>query len=170
MAHSNQFNRPLIKNHGKVMPFKKLPMGCKLAMVHYMAVDGEAWALPKEVLKKDGGYRRMGKTLNALLEQNMGYFDKTYGDTRFGLAMVPREEVEAALLKGFQRDNDNKDIKTIKDYHAMLRGFTVKHKTADWAVIFSSFDDDNILQDGWHRLTCYLKMKIKTIPCLYYCS
>ena len=163
MANSNQL---LIKKYGKVMLFKKLPMGSKLSMVHYMAVDGEAWALPKETMKKDGSFRKAGKALNALLEKNMAFFDKTYGDTRFGLATVPREEVEVALLNGFKNDHDNRNIKTIEDYFAIAS--TANHKTADWAVIFSSFDDDNILQDGWHRLTCYLEKKVKTIPCLYY--
>ena len=174
---SNIWNRPLIKKYGKVMAFKDLPMGAKMAMAWYMAVDGEAWALPKNWTRGGNGEwsEKLQEHAKKQLAKNMDYFDKEYGKKKFGLAMVPREEVEAIMFKGLQWRAKSEGAPSYTSFSAWLKAYTEdysggipNHKTADYPSIFGDFKDDLLLQDGWHRFACYCKKKVKVLPFIYY--
>ena len=168
-SETNPIANKLKRRYGKVMPFAALPIEAKLAVAHYMAVDGEAWEQPPAAKKKNGQYRRMGKQLNSLLEANMDFFDANYGKKKFGLALVPREEFEASLFANFKKNPDTSHLATVDGWKKEYAegGPTVNHTNFNWPVILSSFKDE-LLQDGWHRMHCYLTKKVPVIPCLYY--
>jgi hypothetical protein len=173
VANLNCWNRHLAKKYGKVMPFSQLPLGAKRAMIWYMAVDGEAWKMPpltKKLQEHQGvlfGKDDPSPLIHKFILKNMDFFDKHYGKVKFGLAMVPRSEIEAALMKSFKALKSGHD--TLKEWLNEREGEGIpRHKTTDFPTIFSSYKDDGLFQDGWHRVSAYLKQKKEIIPCLYY--
>ena len=156
---ANRVVNQLVKKYGTVMAFKDLPMGFKLSMVWYMAVDGEAWTYP--------GWAPAAShaTMKSWLADNMDFYDKKYGKLKFVMAHVPRKEYEEALVachKIFAKQNGEEPP---KDASQFVGG--VNHKTATWPVIFSNYTEE-LIQDGWHRQGGYLHKKIAAIPCIGY--
>jgi len=154
----NKIAKKLSKKYGKIVSFRNMPLGFKLAMIWYMGIDGEAWNIPEEFCK-----HKSEKKIQNTLKKNISYFDKEYGKKKFGIAFVPREEFELSLLKNFKTNPET----TYNDLTEFLTGDINLHKDASWPVILSEFEDE-LIQDGWHRMDCYLSKKIKMIPCIYY--
>ena len=171
---ANSIVNKLKKAYGKTMAFKDLPMGAKMAMIWYMAINGGAWETPDNVgdikfnwAAKKGITKETELKYQRFLQRNMAWFDKRYGNKRFGLAMVPREEYEKSLLANFKKNPEMTHLHTKEAFLEEFKGVGVNHKTAAWPVIFSTFPEE-LIQDGWHRQHCYLSKKFPVIPCLYY--
>ena len=166
---ANRIVNQLVKKYGKVMAFKDLPLGFKLSMVHYMAVDGEAWELCPAAFTRTGAYRRLGANLNQILADNISFYDERYGHLKFVIAMVPKAEYCKSLMANFKKNDDMKHLSTVdgflKEYEQ--GGPVVNHKDASWPVILSGFPEE-LIQDGWHRQHCYLNKGFPVIPCIGY--
>ena len=160
---ANRIVNALVKKYGKVMAFKDLPLGFKLAMVWYMAINGEAWTYP--------GWAPAAShaTMKSWLADNMDFYDKKYGKLKFVMAMVPRAEYCKSLMANFKKNPDTKHLATVENFLKEYEqgGPVVNHKDASWPVILSGFPDE-LIQDGWHRQHCYLNKGFPVIPCIGY--
>lgn len=159
-------NRALVKRYGgDVMPFQDLPVPAQLAMILYMAIDGEAWQFPEGT--GNWSLAKMEEEMPALLT----YFRKTYGKQRFGYVMIPMGALMGSILKDPWL-TEIKKFESHEDYDQWLHkqlGFrsTEYPPTNRWPVILSSMDDET-LQDGWHRLHAYYHQGAKMVPAIYY--
>lgn len=162
----NCWTKSLVKKYnGKKIAFKELPLGAKMSMIWYMAVNGEAWEIPDTYFGKFNENR-----MKNFIRRNMDYFNKEYGNQKFGIVTIPVSE----LIKAFERATiQNNDIYKsfnawLKDYEENKSGGIPNHKNQDWCPILGCYKDDNLFQDGWHRFACYVKQGAKEITCLYY--
>jgi hypothetical protein len=163
----NKRTKKLVHKYGgQAMPYRELPIPAQLAVAHYMALDGEAWEVPQEVRKWSPS--KLKKEFDSLLP----YFRKTYGDQRFGYALIPMEALTSAII---QDPFVTEDIGVFDSYEAFDKwshtqpGINlVRHPTTNrWPVILSSSDDET-LQDGWHRFHTYYHQGAEMIPAVYY--
>ena len=154
----------------KVMPFKQLPVGAKMALVWYMAVDGEAWELPEE-LQGASGLGAAGKKLAAKILARMAYFDKAYGTVRFGYVEIPSDVLNAAILDAHKENWHLLAVpRKIPKEGTGKAGpwlYTGSLSITTWPCILDS-DTGDILQDGWHRYGRYLDAGLPQIPCVFY--
>ena len=143
----------IVKNHGKIILFKNLPLPAQLALIHYMAVDGEAW----EYVESNN------------IKRKLSFYIKKYGNIKFGYVNIPIEELTKAIIK-IEKDIDSHTFKDFKSYHNWyvdsqeMPNHRISHL---WPVILSNFNDE-ILQDGWHRLNDYYRKGVKMIPAVYF--
>lgn len=162
MKRNKQLISLIRKCEGKTVKFRDLPSTAKYAMSHYMAIDGEAWRIPLNIVNylKNRNFLENhypnSKTLIKLLINNIGFYTKLYGNKEFGLVNIPTEKLLAFFCKGV---------------YPKSKEMYEKRKEI-WPVIleFSPVNEDNPLpiQDGWHRLSDYVAMGLNKIPCLYY--
>lgn len=153
----------LIGPQAQLRRFADLPRPYQLALVHYMAVDGEAWP----TLFASGrrwSRRRAAAILTAALPQ---YVDLV-GTSVFGVARLSVSAVRRAVLEDPEIAGHYADWSAYRDAMWAGKGEIPHHATAGrWPVILSSTDDET-LQDGWHRLHCYLAQGARAIPAVYY--
>jgi hypothetical protein len=147
----------------EVLPFGKLEQPYQLAVGHYMAIDGEAWSagLPADAFWLTREQQGRG------LRQSLPKLVQLYGEVLFGVALLPSERVREAIMQDLERA---RDFPNWEAYHAWYSSSCVlpKHGTANrWPVVLSDFEDE-ILQDGWHRVHSYLKRGDDTIPAVFY--
>lgn len=151
------------KYNGKEVAFKDLPRSHRLAIIRYMAIDGEAWESPEWYFADDLPTNK----------RTMNFYLKKYGDCKFGVVNIPTEVLKSEVMKG---ENDiGRDFKTFDEYHKWyiseddsLPHYPSKNR---WPCIMDATEDDNynwILEDGWHRFHSYVRSGHKTIPCIYY--
>ena len=150
-------NKVLIKKYGgQVMPFQSLPIPAQLAIAHYMAIDGEAWEVP-------AGYRHNPKNFKDLLP----WFRGKYGAKKYGYVEIPTEELTAAVMKD-EMSYQFPDFDSYHRWYIKLPGGIQNHPKKDrWPVVLSGQDDET-LQDGWHRLHTYYRQGADVIPAVYY--
>lgn len=145
------------------MPFRNLPRPAQLAMAFYMAVDGEAWPLPPKYVPYEVSFRTIKRDFPSMLP----WFVKEYGDRKFGYVEIPTE----ILIREIMADADIEDqFKEFADYHRwyVKHGPMPRHEPRNrWPVILSS-EEDETLQDGWHRFHDYVRQGAEIIPALYY--
>jgi hypothetical protein len=151
---------------GKVMPFRDLPIPAQLAIAHYMAIDGEAWGFPEGTA--NWSVSSVKKELPAMLP----YFRKVYGGQRFGYVMIPMEALKESILKDQWLTEDVGIFPSYEVYdehvHSQAGFRPTEHPTTQrWPVILSS-ENEETLQDGWHRLHAYYHQGAKLIPAVYY--
>jgi hypothetical protein len=164
VRHVSRRNQRLIREFGgEVMPYRDLPRPAQLAMAWYMAVDGEAWELPPEYPPYVTGLREIKKNFSGMLS----WFVKTYGKRKFGYVEIPAD----VLIESIMEDPEIKEqFKGFEDYHRwyVRQGHMPDHESRNrWPVILSH-DDEETLQDGWHRFHEYVRQGARVIPALYY--
>lgn len=151
MPMPSKRNARLVKRHGgKVMTFRRLPLTAKLALIHYLAVQHDAW---EHVAERD--QRRM-----------VAFYDSRYGEVKFGFAMLPMK----ALTDEIMRDDELSGHGTFAKYHRwyVTIGQMPRHRATNlWPVILSDFEDET-LDDGWHRLHNYYDLGVKKVPAVWF--
>ena len=156
------------KYHPKIMPFSELPIGARMAIIWYMAVDADAWNLPEEI--QGVGLEGGGKRLANGIRKHLRYFDQVHGRTRFGYVEIPTSVLLDAIEKAHQGLE-----KSGKPYHKLpptssnsARWLYAGSKSlTTWPCILDDTFGD-ILQDGWHRLDRYVEAGLPQIPCVFY--
>lgn len=152
----------LIGDNYQILPFAKLPEAHQLAMAWYMAVNGEAWSgveLPDMMADQEG----FMPAFKALIPQ----FVEKYGTTPFGMTTVNADQIKRAVMTN---PDIAADFKNFAEYHEwyLSHNDTPSHSDHNqWPVILGS-DDDEVLQDGWHRLHSYLRSGLTEIPMIFY--
>lgn len=156
----------LLAGRHEVKRYAELPRPHQLALAHYMAVDGEAW----ENLLKLPSRRNSKESIRTALIEALPRYVGQYGECLFGAALLPTRDVLASIIRDPELAGDWPDWKT---YHAWYcqpssAGGVPDHPRRNrWPVILSSTDDET-LQDGWHRLHCYVRQGAKAIPAVFY--
>lgn len=169
------------KYGGKVVPFAKLPLPYQLAMIHYMAFDGEAWKCPDEEAYLDGEvpqsqlldgrYLKGLKKITKYIKNNLPFWIKKYGKVKFGMLEVPMKDFCAVVQS---KNIIEEDWDSFKEYHKWYMGRCLwknsnKHYSEIWPSILDGDSDDwEVLQDGWHRFHTYVEQGKKTMPLIYY--
>jgi hypothetical protein len=173
-------NIRLAQKHGsKVIPFKHLPLEARYAIIHYMAVDGEAWEVHEELAKafekcwKIRGSQPIEKE-QAIVRQTItlpevvSFYGNKYGDCKFGISSIPTSILKAEVLK---RDYEAMEaFGNWDEYHKWYGencGLPKHKKQYPWFCILSDSNDE-VFQDGWHRFHRYTDLGLKEIPCVYY--
>lgn len=135
--------RLIKKNGGRILPYASLPREAQAAVAFYMAVDGEAWECPSVLRGKQR--KAHGQQIASALD----YFVQHHGKEKFGYVVLPTQELLALLPDHLFTWNrtPGRALKTV------------------WPVIL---DDEEVLQDGWHRFTDYVEAGLARIPCVYY--
>ena len=184
-------NLKLAKKHGsKVVLFKDLPNSHKLAIIWYMAADGEAWNFPNDnwehhLYWSDPDSSKLQQKYYAYLRnyilRNMdSYYIPLYGKTRWGVVEIPTDVMKQEMVarsksrKGYE--DWTKEHPTFDAYHEWYMKFGgwfdhTKHisrsRSYRWPCIMSGYNHE-VLEDGWHRFHSYIERGDKTIPCIYY--
>jgi len=126
-----------------------------------MAIDGEAWEVKVEAC----GIGSPSK-LVAALKRALPGLSRTHAGVLFGRAMLKASVLKRALLAS--ESSLAEGIRTWPDYLTRLSHAGVEHpRTNRWPVILSGFEDE-VLQDGWHRMGCYLQRGDRLIPAVFY--
>jgi len=127
-----------------------------------MAVDGEAWELPKKY-----AHTVSFKTIKRDFTSMLPFFVKEHGSEMFGYVEIPIED----LIEAVMHDEEiGEQFQTFEDYHDwyLSQGHMPRHgPRGRWPVILSSFDEET-LQDGWHRFHHYIRQGARMIPAVYY--
>lgn len=166
----------LAKKYGaKVVCYRDLPRQHQLAIGHYMFLDGDAWESETDSWKDHTYWKKLDPTnkdrdeydayIYRVMVRNIPYFIKEHGGDKFGVGEIPTDVMMDEVLKSGWPNPSIDTITLYKDW-VKKNTFIPNHsKRNRWPVIL---DDDPIIQDGWHRLNCYLLRGDKTIPVIYY--
>ncbi len=146
---------------GRIMRFAELPQTAQDALIHYMSVDGAAWAVAAHWPDWRWGGDKPGDLLTrAEVMVDISVFRQrfvdSWGDVEFGYAEVPVAELHEL-------------IKLDDDYYvgnADGRDNSEEYATPTWPVILSDFPGET-LQDGWNRFYRYLAMDMP-VPVVWY--
>jgi hypothetical protein len=172
----------LIENGFEIQPFAALAMSHKLAMAHYMSIDGEAWNTPEleeayvsmvpRLSPIASNWRTVKMRQVQALEAAMPSLVTAYGDIEFGVF----EASPHAIAQFIVRDEAVKETfrgsaeAWLAMYRRPARGKDAlpDHPRQDpWPVIMSSHAEET-LQDGWKRFGSYSKSGFDTIPAIFY--
>lgn len=143
-------NRKLIDRHnGQWLSFDKLPEAAKNSAIIYQFGSGSVWG-------------KVGK--EEIEEARKELRERTAGK-KWGYALIPTTLIKTLVMKFGKEEIGHSDFDSFHKWY--LLGGVPNHKTADWPLILSGFDDE-FIQDGWHRLNCYVKQNRKEIPVLLF--
>ena len=160
-----------LKHGAKIIPFKNLPKEYQYALIHYMAVDGEAWeasdqlAASYKVYWKKGDRSIIKRALRN--KKSMEFYVTKYGDWKFGVADIPTEKIVSRIM---QEREIKKDFDSFPEYQKWAKGsaYWPRHPRKNrWPCILSSFNDE-ALEDGWSRFHVYSSRGDSNIPCVFY--
>jgi len=149
----------LIADGYTIQRFADLPTPHQLAIVCFMAVEGDAWdgvdlsSLPCDDLKLE-------------LTEFLPEFVELYGETMFGSVIVKTKDLQDAVMQ----DSDiAEEFSNWEDYHsAYLAGGVPKYPEKErWPVIVSSANSET-LRDGWHRFHSYVRDGAENIHAVFF--
>jgi hypothetical protein len=153
---------------GKLVPFKDLTKPYQLAIIHYMAIDGEAWGLFGNM---DCYCNSTPSKIKRELEKNLPEYIKRHGRRKFGVMNLPIDICKKLIMKveAIAGESLEKEHGSFDEYHAWYTTYDMPNHTNrnPYPCILSSFNDE-LFQDGWHRFHRYVELKMKMIPCVYY--
>lgn len=167
MPHAKQ---QLIDRFGsQVKPFKELPLTHQFAMIHYMSVDGAAWAVkqswPDWIWGEGTPYEpELRRRMLADIERHRPRFIQEWGDVLFGVVNIPTADLLEQVFRDEMFDGNREQYRVSEDVN--LRD-DWEYVEPTWPVILAS-DCGETLQDGWTRFGRYCQLGVETIPCLYY--
>ena len=157
--------RKLIGRDFNITPFAELPRSHQLAIAFHLVVDVQRWDTSPLELPVSGGPRSKA-LLNDLLSRALPRYIQRYGETKAGVACMPRSRLEAAVLA----DPEIADsFKSWAEYHRWYcdQGDVPTHSNNErWPVLLSRRDDETI-QDGWHRFHSYTRDGVAEIPAVF---
>lgn len=151
---------------GKVMKFSELHQPAQDALIHYMSVDGAAWAVEKGWKDWKWGEGQPSTLSDRDLvmkdiEKFRPRFIQEFGDKLFGLVFVSADELYEAM-KG---DEDYSEGRYSKDIVSSGK-IGGEYDVPTWPVILSAFPDET-LQDGWNRFGRYYELNMM-VPVIWY--
>jgi hypothetical protein len=170
-------------NKGTVKLFRDLCQEAQLALIQYMALDGEAWELAPGIdkiidqhqrhLRKRPSKQEVTKK-NKALAKCLPFYIKMYGKAKFGyVAAVPMAALVEEIMRDANRQRDwTHDWKQYHDWYMGKSTNSAKPKHGapakqPWPVILSSFNDET-LEDGWTRFHQYAERKMATCPAVWF--
>lgn len=169
----NKGNMNIKKYGAKTVAYKNLPRTHQMAIAWYMAIDGEAWGpyginMDKQptTLSSNKNKDKWEKVyLKRQTSRHLSSYVKEYGRCKFGVVEIPTEVVIREIIKNLG-NNRSESVDGFKK-HCSETPFLPHYPSKNrWPCILA--DDDEVLQDGWHRFHSYVRAGHKTIPCIYY--
>jgi hypothetical protein len=154
----------LIDGH-RVLPFKELSVPYQMALIWYMAVDGCAW---EDVDLED--FPTDPVEFKAAIERAIPDYVRFYGEQMFGVVNVPSEAIKHSVMA--VSAEISADFPSFDEYHQwyVSHNDTPSYGSENrWPVILSDFEDE-VCQDGWHRLHAYLRAGHADVPAIFYLS
>lgn len=149
----------LVANNSTAQHFEDLPVPYQLAIVFFMAVDGDAWDRVDLPLLTE-------ENQHAVLTEMLPMYREMYGNTVFGVATLSTAALQASVMA----DPEIADsFASWDEYHrAYLSGGAPEHPETDrWPVILSD-EDSETLRDGWHRFHSYVRDGAVEIPVVFF--
>ena len=178
-----------------IVPFRDLPHPYRMALVWYMAVNGETWSdvdfigdtekdpgLHKVMALPDGqllsqadrriltleAVRRRHQVIKHRIEDRLDCFDARYGDTLFGMASTPTEAAKASVLRNPEIARDfGGDWQAYHAWYGSLGELPDHGRSDRWPCILSGFDYETFM-DGWHRFHSYCRAGDLDIPVVFF--
>lgn len=169
---------PLVAGRGRIYRFRDLPRPAQFAIIHYMSVDGEAWVHPTDLpgspqvdwWEADHKWRSRDRRVLAPVEVYGALLDKyvaRYGDTEWGYAEIPMVDLATSVMQD-QDIADWGEFDHYRDWYAR-QGVPRHPATNRWPVILSSKgDQEETLQDGWHRFHSYYRSGAQVVPAVWF--
>lgn len=157
------------------MSYADLPEPAQLAIAYYMAIDGEAWEL---LIPPPRGWRQAKSREYAFgLKKALPEYVELYGHLRFGYVLIPMDELVTEIMRDSCIQEGMKELgheKSFDEYHDwyVSQGHMPDHSSRDrWPVILAGRgDDEETLQDGWHRLHDYYRKGARVVPAIWFAS
>lgn len=152
---------------GKLVKFADLPKTYQNALIHYMSVDGAAWAVEEDWDDWKWGegqpytLEERSQVMEDIEKFRHRFVDK-WGDKLFGCAEVPYQE----LIEARKGDDDFSSDDQCNYQLARPKIFLEEYTIPTWPVILSNLHHET-LQDGWNRFGMYCKLKLN-VPVVWY--
>lgn len=147
-----------------VLPFRDLPVEYQDALIHYMSVDGAAWAVEDSWPdwkwgegQPDTEYRSQ---VMADISKFRSRFIEAYGYQKFGCCSLPYQ----TLIESVNGDESFRHHN--RQYIVGEELYNQEYETPTWPVILSDFHDETF-QDGWNRFGVYCHRKMD-VPVTWY--
>ncbi len=134
----------------KTAPFSELPFEYKKSLIIYF-YEGDVveWSIDNsidEVSKDDN-------LINILVNDYISVGRNKNKSFEYGLVPIETLTKEISKRLGYE---------TFQEYHEWYNDNT-DHKNSVLPIIIS-FDNDELIEDGWHRFHSYYRKSIKKIP------
>ena len=149
----------LIGENYQILPFAELPLPYQMAMVWYMAIDGEAWDCPElfdlpEITKAD-------------VEKRMPHFIEHYGTRPFGVVTLSSETLKSAVMDDEEIASSFSSWEDYHEWYTSHSDMPAHGHENRWPVILWNGNTET-LQDGWHRFHSYIRDGHSDIPVIFY--
>lgn len=140
-------------NNLKTVAFRDLPFEYQRSLIIYMyegpVVD---WSLEldRDIIAKDDNL------INILIDDYMSVGRNKNKSFTYGVVPMNSLTKEIAERMGYD---------TFDEYHKDYVGsnYVQKHKNSVWPIILN-FDNDELIEDGWHRFHDYYSRGLKRVP------
>lgn len=158
-------NKKLIRAYGgRAMPFTDLPVPAQLAIAWYMAVDGDVWELPRGY----NPYKPASGSIQQEFQSMLPWFRIKYGTKKIGYVEIPAEALIETIMQDEDFDQERfKDFDQYHEWYVQGQRMPDHPATGRWPVTLSN-NNEETLQDGWHRLHDYYRKGSRTIPAVYF--
>ena len=153
------------KHGGVILPFAMLPKTHQLAIVWYMAVNGEAWEILFDFDRKDDCHNTKNKKI---LEKVLPEYVKKYGKIKFGVITLSTALCKRMLMQEREVKQDWKNFDAYHKWYQDCSGNPTHKRKNPWPCILGSDFKNEFIEDGWHRFHRYVQLKMLSIPCVYY--
>ena len=149
----------LISNDYSIQRFSDMPAPYQMAIIWFMAVDGEAWdGVDLSSLSWDDPKSELIRLIPEYVA--------LYGETLFGSAVLSASVIQESIMGDCEIAED---FSSWEEYHSsFLAAGAPEHPESDrWPLILSG-DDGETLRDGWHRFHSYVRDGATVIPCVFF--
>lgn len=148
---------------GNLVPLDVLPQSAQDALIHYMSVDGAAWAVEENWPDWKWGEGKPNTSegraeVMADIEKFRDRFLAKWGNEPFGYVEVPYTELVEAV--------NGDDYFVTSGGHYDYSNASAEYAIPTWPVILAAFADET-LEDGWNRLAMYCKLKLP-VPVVWF--
>jgi hypothetical protein len=170
--------------NAKIMRYRDLTRPYQLAIGYYMSIDGDVWDFVNDNWRNHRFWYKenpsnkdreeFDRYVFRVMVRSIPLFIKEYGGNKFGVGEFPTEILIKRIIDCGWPSAEINTIESYKDWVKKNTGIPGHPKRNRWPVILDSYDDsydneaNNFLQDGFHRMHCYLLRGDKTIPFVYY--
>lgn len=153
----------LEKSGYEIKRFADLDLPSQMAIVWYMAFDGEAWAHID--YERTAVFDR--EAAKDSIRTAMPKYVAEHGSTLFGVSKFSVEDFKIAIMAGGEVAEDFTSWESYQDWYVGCSDVPSHGNIGRWPAIVSGFDDE-ILQDGWHRTHSYIRNGDTDIPVIFY--
>lgn len=149
----------LVSNDYVVKSLAELPTPFQMAIIWYMAVEGDAWDKVDLFNIDEDNFK---SCFNSFLPK----FIEIYGDRKLGIAYLNADRICDSVMED---PEIAEDFSYWDEYHAWYTSGSIpNHPDNDlWPVILSD-DDSETIHDGWHRFHSYIRKNTTHIPAVFF--